>query len=187
MHNAEHFFKAVSAKVGKYPENVIAFESAGSGREMVMIALFHDYVVKGRTLLVTFGLQEATFKSEDNQVNELVMLTGQESADEMAQSIGLLIDWKRDQELFDTGSMFRFGKALTSQTEMSAFLIGLPFPNFPQIQAQNRKVGVLELHPIYSEEVELLLKTGIKQFLSSGFYEPLSLQRRNLATLFNLN
>lgn len=187
MHNAEHFFKAVSAKIGKYPENVTAFESAGSGREMVMVALFNDYVVKGRTLLISYGLQEAEYFREATAQNELVLMCSQSESEEMAQSLGLLIDWKRDSESFDTGSMFKFGKPLTSSTEMSAFLVGQPFLNFPQIRAQNQTVGILEAHPIYANEVDLLLKTGIKQFLSSGFYEPLSLQRRNLATLFNLN
>jgi hypothetical protein len=189
-HKAERFLEYLLQTTGREPDLVVAVESDTAGMGMVYGITYFDYPEKELTTGFTYGLSESNHSEWKAAKPELSITTVSSSTD-WTQALAYLVEWNRETHAFLPGSLFHYGKPVSPDSAMDAFLVFNPAigngDEFRSIQLADDTISILGVHPLYYGEVAMLQKVGIRKFMDLPEYRLFSVTRPDLSKLYKLN
>jgi hypothetical protein len=120
----------------------------------------------GSTTAFTFGISSIPDESWILGRPELVISIDSED-DEWLLSLGAICSELRGTCPFSLGNTLRFGKPLSSESDMSSFFLFWPTileREQSHIELLDRTLNLIQAYPIFDSEVELISKIGAETF-----------------------
>lgn len=140
---------------------------------------FTGFVDEDNLTAFTYGLSSVEHARWKHGKPELLISV--DSVDKAwAFAAGFLVKKLRGTHPFTYGSLIRFGKRITVDSPMTAFLVfapGVLSEGERQLKLADRVINFTQLYPIYEEEIEVIERAGIERWFS-GDYDPYSVTRQ---------
>jgi hypothetical protein len=120
----------------------------------------------GSTTAFTFGISSVAYESWRFGRPELV-INVDSTDDDWWISLGAISARLRGTCPFALGNTLRFGKPLSSESDMSAFLLFWPMileKDQSQLKLSDRSLNFVQAYPIFESEVEVISRIGAESF-----------------------
>lgn len=159
-------------------------ESLIDGVKKVVSIVYKNIPEDGYITAVTYGLSHIDFPEWKFGRPELCISVKSESLDWGIIS-GFLANRLRGKTSFCYGEIINFGEKISSDSEMDAFLIFTPSilskEDYLNIETGTEyKINIAGLIPIYSDEIEVYNKIGLKEFLFHPNFDLYDLKRKKI-------
>ena len=156
-------------------------------RPHVWVVTYRDVPDEGSLTALTYGLS-----SIDHPLWKVgrpeVLISVNSSNPDWALAAGFLVKRYRGSCPFSMGNVLRFGSSITAESQMSAFFVfasSLLSPDEGAISLPDRRVNVVQIYPIYEEEIGLIEQEGVPAFFGRDGVDFVDVQRRNLGEGLN--
>ena len=151
----------------------------------VWVFSYPGYPVPGGITGFTYGLS-----SVDNPLwrlgkPETVISVDSESLD-WPLAGGFLVKRFRGKSAFEYGDVLRFGERIVDESEMSAVVVFIPTDipeNAGSLKLPDRTINLVQLYPIYEEEIDLIRQHGPEEFLTRDDVDFHDVHRPNLGKI----
>ncbi|MES2734438.1 MAG: suppressor of fused domain protein [Bacteroidota bacterium] len=190
---SELFVQYLIDTLGDY-SSIVGIETQDQELGMVLGIIYHNYPEHGLTTGFTYGLSAASHPEWKTNKPEL-SITVASSEDDWVMAVAQLVEWHRTNHPFTLGSLFHFGKSIATDSLMDSFLVyNLAIDNatdsnrnpFQAIPLEEDTIQIYGVYPLYTNEVELIKKIGIRKFTGLREYELFSVHRDDLSQLYQV-
>lgn len=151
-------------------------------RPHVWVVGYQDVPEPGSFAGFTYGLSSIDYREWTIGRPELLINVNSSNLD-WAIAAGFLAKKHRGLSPFSIGNVLRFGTRITAESEMSAFFVftsSLLTPEEASIVLPDRKVNIVQLYPIYEEEIALIQREGVANFFARDNLDFADIKRPNL-------
>jgi hypothetical protein len=127
---------------------------------------YREYPDSGMITAFTYGLSSVDHPEWTLGRPELVVAVRGSSTD-WGTAAGYIAREMRGELPFSYGSILDFGERISDDSDMSAFFIFAPIALSPQecaLELPDGRVNLVQLYPVYSEELVLLQERGVQAF-----------------------
>ena len=131
----------------------------------------------------TYGLSSVSHPKWKLGRPELVICVNSNDLD-WGLAVGLLAKQLRGQCPFSYGNTVRFGRQITGDSLMSAFLVFAPSileRDQLTVELPDRTINFAQMYPIYEREIEFIERKGVKAFLDDARFDPYDVRRPVIA------
>jgi len=113
----------------------------------------------------SYGLSFANHPDQHNKVELCLQMDAEDMA--WAHVVGYLTNQLRGDCPFNSGEIIRLGQKISQESDLNAFVVIPVDQNIPKKVQDGRKssVQLLELLPIYEQEVYNIQKLGLDEFI----------------------
>lgn len=193
LQKSEMFVQHLTDTLGAY-SSIIGIETRNHELGLVLGVVYQNYPESGLTSGFTYGLSAARHSEWKTDKPELC-ITVESAKDDWISAVARLVEWNRTSHPFLPGSLFHYGQAVASDTQMDSFLvfneeIGEAKQIVPSsqraVQLQNETIQIYQIYPLYHNEVELIKKVGIRKFAGLREYAPYQVQRPDLSEIYRI-
>jgi hypothetical protein len=137
-----------------------------SERPHVWVAVYRDLPDTGDLTAVTYGLSSIDYRAWTLGRPELLISVKSPNPD-WGLAAGHLVKRFRGVYPFSIGNILRFGGRITDESDLSAFFVFAPSvlaSGEAAIELPDRKVNIVQLYPIYEDEIPLVEREGVGAF-----------------------
>jgi len=128
----------------------------------------------------SYGLSFASHPDQHNKVELYLQINSEDMA--WAHVVGYLTNQLRGDCPFNSGEIIRLGQKISEESELNAFVvINSDLTLFPERIKDGRKstgVQLVELLPIYEQEVLTIQKLGLAEFINQLKFSKLDPKRK---------
>jgi hypothetical protein len=175
----EHYLDHLDGLFGKGDCRKVTDETE---RPHVWVVGYRDVPDPGSLAGFTYGLSSIEHRDWKLGRPELLISVNSPNLD-WALAAGFLAKKYRGLCPFSIGNVLRFGSRITSESEMSAFFVFAPSlltPEEAAIVLPDRRINIVQLYPIYEEEIELIQREGVGSFFARDNLDLSDVRRPNL-------
>ncbi|MFD1166364.1 suppressor of fused domain protein [Sphingobacterium daejeonense] len=124
---------------------------------------------EGRPLLsFSYGLSFAPHPDQHNKIELFLQMNSEDMA--WAHIVGYLSNQLRGECPFNTGEIIRIGQKISSESSLNAFVVINPDSTILQERIKDGRksngIQLVELLPIYEEEVLTIQRLGLAEFIN---------------------
>lgn len=150
-------------------------------RPHVWVVSYRDVPDPGSLTAFTYGLSSIDHPDWKEGRPELLINVDSSSRD-WAIAAGSLAKRYRGLCPFSYGNTLRFGERISADSQMSAFFVFAPSvvdADQAQVVLPDRKINLVQVYPIYEEEIRLVEREGVGRFFATEGIDFADVQRMN--------
>jgi hypothetical protein len=177
----EEYFKALDDLTGGAKSKNVAITEEHE-RPPLWVFIYHDLLGPRSVTAFTYGLSSEHHPQWAKGKPELVISVHSDD-ERWALAMGFLAKELRGECAFSYGQILRFGDRIIPGSDMSAFMVFAPCVLDEQqrhIVLSDRTINIVQLYPIYEDEIDLIQSGGVETLFENQDYEPYSVKRRSV-------
>ncbi len=185
--DAKLYLNHLEALFGVQSSSYSRVDSSRPDLPPIHAAFFHDVPEPGYVTAATFGLSLATHPDWQQGKPELLICVN--TLDETwGEAVMMVVEAFRGECPFLYGDVLSYGKPISRESALSAFLVSLPaLPTGPLTHKQaaipvaRETIFLKGIYPIYEGEIALLQEIGLERFWHLDGFNPWNIHRPDLS------
>jgi hypothetical protein len=166
MNDREIYFSHLTSITGNPKPEVHRVGARDEPSDNVTILVYRDWPTVEMTSAFTFGLSHATHPDWKHGRAELT-ISMESNNDSWPEAIGRMVSELRGRCPFTFGETINYGKPISTESAMSAFLVFAPIhltKREAQVRLKEYNCIIKAVYPLFEEELGLLERLGLEAF-----------------------